>query len=157
MDYTSLITAKATQYSLPPELITAIALEESSMNPWEARFEPAFLSRYIRPNVQHWGTCSLETERNFRATSFGLMQIMGEDAREKGFTGPFLTQLCDPETGLDYGCKELAYLRDHYFAEFGWDGVIAAYNEGSPRKNPDGTWASQAYVDSVKAKMTTPA
>ena len=36
------------------------------------------------------------------------MQLMGQVAREHGFTGKFLAALCDPATGLEFGCKVLA-------------------------------------------------
>jgi soluble lytic murein transglycosylase-like protein len=36
------------------------------------------------------------------------MQVMGQVAREHGFTGKFLSALCDAATGLDIGCAVLA-------------------------------------------------
>ena len=33
---------------------------------------------------------------------------MGQVAREHGFSGKFLSALCDPATGLDAGCAVLA-------------------------------------------------
>ena len=35
------------------------------------------------------------------------MQIMGEVAIERGWNGEFLTELCDPDTGVDFGCRKL--------------------------------------------------
>lgn len=36
------------------------------------------------------------------------MQVMGQVARKHGFTGKFLSALCDPVTALDIGCAALA-------------------------------------------------
>jgi hypothetical protein len=35
------------------------------------------------------------------------MQLMGECAREHGYTG-YLPELCEPATGLEWGCVHLA-------------------------------------------------
>lgn len=83
--------------------------------------------------------------------SWGLMQVMGAVARERGFRGPYLTRLCRPEVSLDYGCKQLKAHADRYAENQGWSAVIAAYNAGSPRRVPTGQFENQAYVDKVRA------
>lgn len=143
----ALVSRAADRYKLPAALIRAIIRVESAGNPLAVRAEPAFLNRYIRPSVTTYGA-SQETERWLRACSFGLMQVMGQVARELGCTEPYLTALCDPETGIDYGCRLLAKLRDRYVATRGWDAVIAAYNAGSPRIEDD-RYVNQGYVDKV--------
>lgn len=91
----------AAKYGLDPFIVCAVIEQESGWNPWAMRFEPAFLSRYI-------SSMNLEaTEAQARSTSFGLMQTMGQVARERGFQGKFLTQLCDPDLGVDIGCRKL--------------------------------------------------
>lgn len=35
------------------------------------------------------------------ANQWGVMQVMGGVAREVGFKGSFLTELCDPEVGIE--------------------------------------------------------
>lgn len=72
-------------------------------------------------------------------------------ALERGFDGTFLTALCDPEIGLEFGCRHLGWLAQRYQATFGWVGVAAAYNAGSPRKKARGGWINQDYVDKVCA------
>ncbi len=146
------IQAAAARYGLEPLLVAAIVQTESSGNTWATRYEPDFLKRYVEAAPQRFGGVSVQTERMCRATSFGPMQIMGQVARERGFTGIFLTELCDPETGLEYGCRHLAALRDRYLAQWGLDGVIAAYNAGSPR-TVGGQFVNQDYVDQVKRNM----
>jgi soluble lytic murein transglycosylase-like protein len=36
------------------------------------------------------------------------MQVMGQVARESGFSEASLAELCEPVTGIDIGCKILA-------------------------------------------------
>lgn len=86
---------------LDPDLVCAVCEQESSFNPWAIRFEPTFFDHYIAP--QHLRP----TEAYGRAFSYGVMQIMGQTARELGFAGQFLVALCDPQTGIEYGCKKL--------------------------------------------------
>lgn len=89
----------ASAHGLDPALVCAIVEQESSGNPWATRYEPAFYAHYISPIA---GTMT-PTEAYGRAWSWGLMQLMGECARENGYRGD-LAQLCDPQTGLDQGC-----------------------------------------------------
>jgi len=148
------IRAKATQiaekYGLPVRLVMAIITVESGGNPFAIRYEPAFFSRYVRdnPSVKAKAPCSLDTERQARATSWGLMQVMGETARSVGFQGVFLSELTRVEAGIDAGCRYLRSLVNRYLSMHGWPGVVAAYNAGSPRM--DGKqFANQSYVDKV--------
>ena len=75
------------------------------------------------------------------------MQIMGQTAREEGFTGEF-EQLLEPRVGLHWGCRHLLILKKRYLATYGWPGVVSAYNAGSPRKK-GGVYGNQPYVDKV--------
>jgi len=151
MDYCVLIEQAAAAHHLPVQLVTAVAGVESGGDTCAFRFEPAFLDRHVRPDrtVRARGFCSLETERQGLATSWGLMQVMGATARVLGFDGPFLSALTDPKTGLDYGCRLLARLRDRHYARLGWPGVVAAYNAGSPRLTTTGRFVNQEYVDRI--------
>jgi soluble lytic murein transglycosylase-like protein len=92
----------ARKYGLDPSIVAAVAEQESTWNPWAVRYEPAFFERYILPlNLPD------PTEAYARAFSFGLMQVMGQVAREQGFAARSLTQLCDPDIGMDIGCRKL--------------------------------------------------
>jgi soluble lytic murein transglycosylase-like protein len=91
---------------LPPEVLCAQAERESGWDPYAVRFEPAFLSRYVAP-LYTAGEISA-TEAYTRSMSWGLVQIMGQTAREFGFAGKFLAELSDPATGLEYGARKLA-------------------------------------------------
>jgi len=102
---------RAAQYELDPALVCAVCEQESGWNPWASRFEPGFQSKYVHPlvarrEIKSFGA-SLATEIVQRSCSFGLMQIMGQVARELECTAAFLTELCNPEVGLEYGCIQL--------------------------------------------------
>ena len=109
MDKTEIIAlAKTTarQYALDPALVCAVIEQESSWNPWAIRFEPDFMARYVNPLFLA-GKIS-GTEAYARSFSWGLMQVMGEVAREQGYIGTSLAELCDPQTAIDQGCQRLA-------------------------------------------------
>ena len=104
-DRTALITlarATAAQHSLDPALICAIVEQESAWDPHAIRYEPAFRTRYVAPLGLP------PTEEVARSISWGLMQVMGQVAREHSFTGKSLAALCDPATGLAIGCAVFA-------------------------------------------------
>lgn len=150
-DHRSLIAAAAQSYQLPIPLVTAIVQVESNGDPWAVRYEPGFYDKYIAPRpVRGKPPCTSQTEARLLACSFGLMQIMGATARAVGFDGVFLTELCQPAIGLDYGCRYLAKLFRLHGGIHGPEGVVAAYNAGSPRRNSKGTWVNQDYIDKIQ-------
>jgi soluble lytic murein transglycosylase-like protein len=102
-------TAKdvATQLALDPVLVCAIVERESTWDPNSERYEPGFYEEYIVPQK-----LKSPTEAITRAISRGLMQIMGESARERGFTGQ-LSTLFVPYVGLWWGCKHLQLKIEH--------------------------------------------
>lgn len=141
----------ARQHGLPIALVRAVVEVESGGNPLSIRYEPGFFDRYVRDlKISPVYPCSLQTERVARATSWGLMQIMGQKARELGYADPYLSRLCEPDFGLEYGCRFLAALAKLHLDRLGYAGVAAAYNAGSPRKNPDGTYVNQPYVEKIR-------
>lgn len=100
----------AMRHGLAPELVAALCDHETggTWDPFTCRYEEAFYEHYVRPMKMPFDAIrSMATEAVTRSTSYGLGQIMGETARELGFTGRYLTELCDPETGLEYACKKL--------------------------------------------------
>ena len=96
----------AAAHTLDPALVCAVIEQESAWNPWAVRYEPAFLSRYVAP-LYTAGKLSA-TETYTRSMSWGLMQVMGQVAREFGFAANSLPELCDPATGVELGCRILA-------------------------------------------------
>jgi soluble lytic murein transglycosylase-like protein len=116
MKLAQIITNTALQTGINPQLLAALIHQESSGNPYAVRYEPAFLKRYLESKTKKTigghvpSQCSWQTEVQMRATSFGLMQIMGQVARERGFQGEFLTELCDPAVNLKWGSEFLQTL-----------------------------------------------
>jgi soluble lytic murein transglycosylase-like protein len=110
------IQHSSSQTGISVELLAAVIHQESGGNPFAVRYEPAFLKRYLEDKTKktiggHVPTrCSWQTEVQMRSTSFGLMQLMGQVARERGFQGEFLTELCDPAVNLKWGSELLQTL-----------------------------------------------
>ena len=137
----NLAIAAAKIHDLPPPLVMAICQIESNWNPWAYRFEPEFKAHYIDLLPIPSSTfISQASEKTGRATSWGLMQVMGQKARELGCTATFLTTLLDPAVNLNYGCRILKNLHVTYAD---WNKVISAYNAGSP------TSRNSRYVSNV--------
>ena len=105
-NHLDMVRTSAAKYGLDPALVAALVDQESNWNPWAVRYEPAFFDHYIRPLLTN-GTIKTMTEATCRATSWGLCQVMGQVAREHGFAGRFLSELCDTDKGLDIGCQVL--------------------------------------------------
>lgn len=101
-DLIALALSSAQQFSLEPALVCAVIEQESAWDTYAVRYEPAFRSRYVAP----LGLPA--TEEISRSISWGLMQVMGQVAREHGFSGKSLAALCNPADGLATGCAVLA-------------------------------------------------
>ena len=101
----ALARKSAAAQSLDPALVCAVIEQESGWNPWAMRYEPAFFTKYVAPLYTNNKISA--SEAYARGFSWGLMQVMGQVARETGFDSPFLSTLCDPEQGLAVGCKVL--------------------------------------------------
>lgn len=129
--------------SLPISIVRGIVCQESAGKPKATRYEPAFFRRYVLPI-----SGLTPEEAKGRATSWGLMQVMGQTARELGFKGKF-EELLDPAVGLYWGCRYLNKQKSRYYERHGWSGVLAAYNGGSPRVREDGKFVNQYYVTKV--------
>lgn len=117
----ALARATAKKYNLNDALVCAIVEQESGWDTNAWRYEPAFYERYIVPlNLPD------AEEARQRSTSWGLMQVMGEVAREFGYVGE-LTDLMCQAVGLDWGCKVFAKKLerahgDTYKALLAWNG-----------------------------------
>jgi soluble lytic murein transglycosylase-like protein len=106
----SLARAAAAAHSLDAALVCAVCEQESSWSPWAIRYEPPFFTRYIAPMLTAGNSPATKlsaTEACARAFSWGLMQVMGQVAREQNFVGPSFAELCDPQIGLEIGCRVL--------------------------------------------------
>ena len=92
----------AAQQALDPALVCAIVEQESAWDTHAIRYEPAFRTRYVAPLGLP------PTEEVARSISWGLMQVMGQVAREHGFAGKSFAALCEPAAGLAIGCAVFA-------------------------------------------------
>jgi soluble lytic murein transglycosylase-like protein len=129
----------ASTEALDEALVCAVVEQESGWNPWAMRYEPLFFSKYVAPLYTNNKVGA--TEAYARGFSWGLMQVMGQTAREIGVNALHLSALCDPATGLGIGCK---VLRNKLEAAAGdVRKALLAWNGGA---NPD-------YADEVLARV----
>lgn len=120
----------AQAHGLDPALVCALCHHESAnWKPFAFRFEQGFYDKYVKDMKLS------PSEKMSRATSFGLMQVMGQVAREFGFAGDYLTELVDPVIGLEYGCKKLARCMDRANADVRQ--ALLLYNGGGDKSYPD--------------------
>jgi soluble lytic murein transglycosylase-like protein len=139
----NLITSIAATHNIDPSLVGAICWQESRGDPWAFRYEDAFYKRYLQGRrVEHLlgvvpptGICSLATELRARAMSWGLMQVMGETARELGYDGAFLSELLIPHVGIEYGCRKLRKCLDG--ANLDTRAALLRYNGGGNKRYDD--------------------
>lgn len=122
----------AAVHELEFALVCAVIEQESGWDTWAVRYEKDFFSRYIWPLFKEGKIDA--TEAHTRSMSYGLMQVMGQVAREFGFTGKYLTELCDPHMGVEYGCRKLSRcLIEH---NGGAADALLAYNGGADAEYP---------------------
>ena len=120
----------ARAHGLEEALVCVICEHESdNWKQYAVRYEPAFYDRYVKDIKLS------QTEKTMRATSFGLMQVMGQVAREFGFEGQFLTELLDPVFGLEYACRKLEQCMDRANSDVRT--ALLFYNGGGDPKYPD--------------------
>ncbi len=151
-DLIALARERARAWKLSPELVCAVCEQETGdrcpdpatgqekWDPWAIRYENAFYQRYVLPLLNS-GELKDVTEARARGFSWGLMQVMGQTARESGFAG-HMAQLCDPAVGLETGCRVLA----KKLAEAEGDIVrgLLFWNGGSDNKYPASVLARMA-------------
>lgn len=101
-EFIALTRAIASTHELDPALVCAVVEQESAWDSHAMRYEPGFRARYVAPLRLP------PTEEIARSISWGLLQVMGQVAREHGFEEKFLSVLCDPAAGLQIGCMVLA-------------------------------------------------
>lgn len=116
----------AAAHGLSPKIFCGLVDRESAWNPWAIRYEPGFYEEYVQKMIDS-GAIHSETEAHGRSISWGLGQVMGETAREMGFTGDF-AQLCEPETGLEYAARVFRHYIDRAGANLA--AALQHYNGG---------------------------
>jgi soluble lytic murein transglycosylase-like protein len=160
-----IISSIAESYELDPQLVLGLVDVESSGDRWAWNPEPRY--RYfwnVRANLPFRSVSAAEIATEIppsdfpslagdrdqewwaQQASWGLMQIMGATARENGFSGRYLTQLCEIDLNLRIGCTILKNLK-------GWSKgdmarMLAAYN-GGRRGNIVPPYRNVAYATKV--------
>ena len=144
----SLAKATAIAYLLDPAIVCGVVERESQ---WDEdvkpRFEPAFKEKYIDKMELP------EPEATGRATSWGLMQLMGECARESGFAGSF-TNLQVPVIGLSQGCKWLKKKLEEA-GGFTERGLLYYNGGGNPRYGMEVMSLAEKYGEGLYKGETT--
>lgn len=133
-----IIYRNARDFQIDPRLIAAVIQRESSGNQYACRYEPKFFTKYLqnktRATLKGHVAANFQTEVMGRAFSYGLMQTMGNTAREAGFKEEYLTALCDPEMGITIGCKILKRFLNNNAKQ---DDALLAWNGGSDKEYPN--------------------
>jgi hypothetical protein len=161
-----LVESYAEPNGLDPDVVIAIIAQESSGRPgawnpepkyrwfWDVeknrpfrRLEPDEIVSQIPPSdfpcpagvdadAEWWG----------QQASWGLMQVMGAVARERGYTGKDFPDLTVPWRSVRFGVAQLVYLA----RRFSGDDLLATYNGG-----PGAKGKNRGYVASVRAHIDT--
>ncbi len=135
----AMATRAAETEGLDPAVVCGVVEQESGWNTWAMRYEPLFFAKYVAPLYTNNKVGA--TEAYTRGFSWGLMQVMGQTAREAGVNSPDLSTLCDPAVGLAAGCKILRKKLDAAGGDL--HKALLAWNGGA---NPD-------YADEVVARI----
>jgi hypothetical protein len=167
MKFQTEITTASARYGLDHLLVAGLVQVESNFNQYAWNPEPRY--RYywdVKTHVPFRPLVPVEVSAEFpppdfhsiegdadqewwgQSASWGLMQVMGAVAREHGCRIPYLTELCDPATNLDYGCRHLARLLDWSHGDV--ERALAAYNGGTGG-NSKKPYRNQAYATKVIA------
>jgi soluble lytic murein transglycosylase-like protein len=128
-------------FALDPAIVCAVVEQESAWNTFALRFEPAFFAKYVASLYTNNKVTA--SEAYARGFSWGLMQVMGQVARETGYDAPYLSAICDPQQGLAIGCK---VLRKKFDANAGdTTRALLAWNGGANPQYPVQVLARRAH------------
>jgi len=146
-DLVGIIEQYSAKYAIPENIIYGVCMQESNFQMMACRYEPGYKWLYHPETTKPKG-CSMETEKVFQKVSWGIGQCMGAVLREYGYTDWLPSILFDKHAQIMYCVKHLANLKKR-FPE--GNDYISAYNQGSPRKRPNGEYVNSKYVNSVMA------
>lgn len=141
--YDSIIWNYATQYDFDPLFIKAIIAIESDYDTYAVLPESYYFEK-LKHDYRG-------VERLHLSCSWGLMQVMGIVAKERGFSGNYET-LLSPHIGIQWGCHYLSYLANHW--EFMDDRLLAGAYNGGPGK-PNEVYAEKVMRIYIRLKELT--
>jgi len=163
-EFDEIIRRKAEEHGLTYTLIKGIIAKESSFNPNAIKPEPGFFKAYFKNlKAQVLRSKSKHDDRwikypNIFSCSYGLMQVLYSTALQFGFTGQYPSDLADPETGIEYGCRYLVSRFEYAITKFEdtdeiKPAAIAGYNGGAgavkTKIRTGKVYPNQKYVDAV--------
>ncbi len=150
----SIAKGTALNVGVDPILVQCVCEHESSWDPlawnpepryrymWDVRQNKPFrqltdveISSSIPPADFHALAGDPDQEWWGQRASWGLMQVMGAVARERGFTGPYLTAMTDPLEGLIRGCRHLKWCLDREGGDLKL--ALLRFNGGGAANYPD--------------------
>jgi soluble lytic murein transglycosylase-like protein len=152
LPYANEFIRQSRRHRVPAPLLAGITQVESKFEPYATRTEPSYQKNPIvqraakKWSKAHHGIPTAQTELQDRSRSYGLMQPMGELAREQGYDSTYLATLYIPDLNVEQGAIKL----DSLFKRYKRDtlAVISAYNLGSARRS-HGAYENAQYVYSV--------
>jgi hypothetical protein len=133
----------AEKHGVPIPLITQLIESESAWSVYAARFEPNF-ERFFAPGPDVMKT-TWQTERELQKISWGLCQIMGWTARTEGWLQP-IPAILDPRENINFACRYLVKLRNHYPQQPSWRWAVTAYNHGERWEQINPNWWHEGYT-----------
>lgn len=120
--YRALMEKVAAEFSLDPNLVEAVAHQESAFRTDAFRFEPAFYERYLKHLPEYRDAIPRRV-----SSSYGLLQVLFATARDYGYIGE-PEELFQPAVGIKWGCYILSQLIR--WADRDLTKALGAYNGG---------------------------
>lgn len=146
-DLRAIIEKEASANGLDPDFLEAVALTENAN--YYPNKDPGTLAPWIY----------LDTDKQY---AHGIMAVHIPAAIDAGFVGVILVdgagrryapELATKEGSIKYGARYLArrgFVVKPPCAASDFACRAACYVQGSPTRNPDGSWTRQNYVDNVR-------
>lgn len=140
-----MVEAEAVKAGIDPYIILGIIKIESNFNSKAFKFEKNYLNFFKVKEFAKLQSISEDSEKWSQKISVGLMQVMFSTSRWLGYGG-FFCDFFDPQINVYWGIKYFQRIARQYIY---LSDQLSAYNMGTVRKNADGTYVNQSYVDSV--------
>ena len=145
-----LIHLMADRHGLDRNFLCALVMKESGGNARAVRYEPHFKYFYFAREYAEKLGVTCETETQLQKFSYGLGQVMGAVARERGYKGELILLASDAGLGLEFACLQLAWLKERVGGNEAR--LFASYNGGlGVSRLPSGMYSNQRYVDQACA------
>jgi len=129
--FLDVVLSMCEKYRVDPTFILPIIQVESGGNRFALRYEKDYQWLFNVDELAEREKTTSEDMTELQKYSYGLMQVMGAVAYERGLTGlPY--RLFDPLVNVEIGIKHWVHKRDRQSLKNHFD-IYAAYNAGSCR------------------------